>query len=230
MHRLRHSPRRAVFLDALGTLIQLHDPWPALRDLLHERHGIEVELEEARRAMRTEMGYYRANCVRAGDRPSLAALRRECAEILRGELAPVLDALDANALEQALLDALRFDPYEDVVPALRRWRAAGLRLVVVSNWDISLHDVLRQTRLDELFDGVLTSAEVGASKPDPAIFAAALELAAVRPSEAVHIGDSAQEDVAGARAAGIEPWLLARAGGGAPAPDGVRTLASLREA
>ena len=168
MHGLRHSPRRAVFLDALGTLIHLHDPWPALRDLLHERHGIEVELEETRRAMRTEMGYYRANCVRAGDRPSLAALRRECAEILRGELAPVLDALDADALEQTLLDALRFDPYEDVVPALRRWRAAGLRLVVVSNWDISLHDVLRQTRLDELLDGVLTSAEVGASKPDPA--------------------------------------------------------------
>ena len=118
----------------------------------------------------------------------------------------------------------------DTVPALRTWRASGLRVIVVSNWDVSLHDVLRRTRLDVLLDGVVCSAEVGRSKPDPATFVAALELAGVAAEEAVHIGDSVEEDVAGARAAGIEPWLLVRDAGRAQAPAGPRTLASLREA
>ena len=55
----------------------------------------------------------------------------------------------------------------------------------------------------------------GARKPDPAIFDAALELAGVRaPSEALHVGDTPEEDVAGAEAAGIRCLLLDRDGGG----------------
>lgn len=227
MHDLISSSRRAVFLDALGTLIRLREPWPALRELLRRRNGVEVSLADARRAMLIEMGFYRANCVRAGDRDSLEALRGECAEILRAELA--LD-LPVDALIPTLLDALRFEPFADTVPALRTWRASGLRIIVVSNWDVSLHDVLRRTHLDVLVDGIVCSAEVGRAKPDPAVFVAALELAGVAAQEAVHIGDSAEEDVAGARAAGIEPWLLVRDGAHAQAPDGTRTLASLREA
>ncbi len=227
MHDRTSSSRRAVFLDALGTLILLREPWPALRELLRRRNGVEVSLADARRAILTEMGYYRAHCVRAADRDSLEALRAECAEILRAELA--LD-LPAAELIPTLLDSLHFEPFADAVPALRAWRASGLRLVVVSNWDVSLHDVLRRTRLDVLLDGVVCSADVGRSKPDPAVFFAALELAGVAAQEAVHIGDSVEEDVAGARAAGIEPWLLLRDGARAQAPAGTRTLASLREA
>jgi len=227
MHDLISSSRRAVFLDALGTLIRLREPWPGLRELLRRRNGVEVSLADAQRAMLIEMDYYRARCVRAADRESLEALRRECAEILRTELA--LD-LPAEDLIPTLLDALHFEPFADTVPALRAWRASGLRIIVASNWDVSLHDVLRRTRLDVLVDGVVCSAEVGRSKPDPAVFVAALELAGVAAEEAVHIGDSVEEDVAGAQAAGIEAWLLVRDGTRAQAPVGTRTLASLREA
>ena len=207
MHDSTLSSHRAIFLDALGTLIRLVEPWPPLRELLRERHGVEVGLADARRAMLVEMDYYRRNCIRARDTKSLHTLRLECAELLRGELSLALSAED---LVPVLLDALRFEPYEDVVPALRRWRADGLRLVVVSNWDISLHEVLRRTGLRELLDGVVCSAEVGAAKPDPAIFQAALELAGLAPADVVHIGDSPEEDVAGALAAGIRSLLLRR--------------------
>jgi len=115
------------------------------------------------------------------------------------------------------------------VPALRRLRAAGQRLVVVSNWDVSLHDVLGATGLAGLLDGVVCSAQVGCSKPDPAIFARALELAGVAADEAVHVGDSPEEDVAGALAAGIRPILLRRDSAGPKGPADVPTLASLRE-
>jgi FMN phosphatase YigB (HAD superfamily) len=58
-------------------------------------------------------------------------------------------------------------------------------------------------------------------KPDRRVFEAALAIAGVGPEEAVHVGDSVANDVAGARAAGVRPILLHRQGeelrpGGAP--------------
>jgi putative hydrolase of the HAD superfamily len=115
-----------------------------------------------------------------------------------------------------------------VAGTLARLRHAGARLVVVSNWDVSLHEVLARTGLAMLVDGAITSAELGAAKPAPAIFARALELAGgVAPARALHAGDSVEADVAGARAAGIEAVLVVR--DGTPAPAGVRTIRSLAE-
>ena len=73
----------------------------------------------------------------------------------------------------------------------------------------------------------MTCASAGASKPDPAIFEYALELAGCSAARALHVGDSLEEDVNGARAAGIEAVWLNRAG--APATDGVPTIATLDE-
>jgi HAD superfamily hydrolase (TIGR01509 family) len=61
---------------------------------------------------------------------------------------------------------------------------------------------------------VVTSAGAGARKPDPEIFRRALELAGCAPEEALHVGDTPEEDAAGARAAGITPLLIDRSGGG----------------
>lgn len=223
------SPRTAVFLDALGTLVRLEEPWPVLTELLAERHGVVVSLDDARGALLAEMDYYRRNCVRASDQRSLERLHLECAGIVRERLAPTLDATSEGEIVATLLDALRFEAYDDVVPALERWRAAGATLIVVSNWDISLHDVLRTTGLRPLLDGVVCSAEVGVAKPARAPFEAALELAGVPAERVVHIGDGPEEDVAGAQAAGIEAVLLHRGDGAHHAPAGVRVIASLRE-
>lgn len=79
-----------------------------------------------------------------------------------------------------------------------------------------------------LLDGVVTSAEAGAPKPDGAVFERALALAGVERDAALHIGDSVDEDVLGARRAGIEPVLLMRSA--EPVAGGmrdVRTIASL---
>jgi putative hydrolase of the HAD superfamily len=108
---------------------------------------------------------------------------------------------------------------------LERLRAGGARLAVVSNWDVSLHDVLERTGLRGLLDAVVISAELGVAKPDPAIFRAALERLGAKADDAIHVGDSVEHDVAGARAAGLEAVFVAR--NGAQAPDGVRVVASL---
>ena len=219
------SPR-AFLLDALGTLLELEPPAPRLVAELGRR-GVEVDERQAGEALRAEIAYYRAHHDIAGDRAGLALLRARCTEVLREALPPHGRAVDD--LEAALLAALRFRPYPEVAETLRGLREDGARLVVVSNWDVSLHDALADTGLDVLVDGALSSAEVGAAKPDPRIFHRALALAGARPEEAVHVGDSVDHDVAGARAAGIEPVLVVRDGGDAPGGvRAIRTLSSLR--
>jgi putative hydrolase of the HAD superfamily len=218
---------RAVLLDALGTLLRLRPPAPALREELAAR-GLRIGEEAAQAAIAAEIGYYRAHCLEAGNRASLADLRRRCARVLRDALGPSAADLPLDAVEIALLGALRFEPFPDVLPALRRLRAAGVRLVVVSNWDVSLHDRLAETGIDALVQGAIASAQLGVAKPAPGIFAHALTLAGVPADSALHVGDSPAEDVDGARAAGIEPLLLVRAGDPPPLAD-VRVVRSLGE-
>jgi putative hydrolase of the HAD superfamily len=219
---------RAVLLDGLGTLLRLEPPAPALRRELHTRLGLSVSLADAERAMAAEMAYYRLHHHEGRDRASLAGLRRRCARVLRDALGPRAASLPLEEVTRALLASLHFRPFPDAAPALRGLRDRGLRLVVVSNWDVSLHDVLAVTGLARLVHGAICSAELGAAKPDPAIFRHALTLAGVPAEGALHVGDSLEVDVAGARAAGIAAALLDRRGE-AGRVDDVLTLRSLRE-
>jgi putative hydrolase of the HAD superfamily len=100
----------------------------------------------------------------------------------------------------------------------------GVARVVVSNWDVSLRDVLDRTGLAPLLDGIVISAEVGVAKPDPAIFERALAVAGARPGEALHVGDTPEADVAGALAAGLRAVHLDRSGADAGA---ITSLAGL---
>jgi putative hydrolase of the HAD superfamily len=217
--------RRAVLLDALGTLVGFDDPAPRLRAALAERHGLEVSLDDARAAVRAEIAFYRAEHGTAGDAAALAALRRECARVLRDALPPPAEALDPDDLVPALLESFRFTPFPEVPGALDALAARGHALAVVSNWDVSLHEVLASTGLAPRFAAVVVSAEIGAAKPDPEPFRRALAALGAEPADALHAGDSLDEDVAGARAAGVEPVLVVR--DGAPAPAGVAAVRSL---
>jgi putative hydrolase of the HAD superfamily len=212
---------RAALLDALGTLVELERPWPHLVRELAAR-GVSVSEDDARRAMLAEMAYYRAHHDEASDWARLKDLRRRCAGVVQAELSL---ALPVDEVEDAMLAAIRFRPYDEVPGVLAELRARGATLVVVSNWDVSLHDVLERTGLRSLVDHVVTSAEFGAAKPDRAIFARALGLAGAQAHEAVHAGDSVEADVEGALAAGITAYLVAR--DGEPAPEGARAIATL---
>jgi putative hydrolase of the HAD superfamily len=223
-----------ILLDALGTLVALEPPAPRLQTELAERFGLAVSEAQAASAIAAEIAYYRAHLDQGRDVDSLRALRTRCAEVLRGAL-PGAAGIEPERMVQALLASLHFVAFPDVRPALAAARARGQRLVVASNWDVSLHDVLRALDVEPLLDAILTSAEVGARKPAPAIFERALELVGARADQAIHVGDSLDEDVAGARAAGIEPVLIRRDGAdplpracGDPGPH-VRMISSLSE-
>ena len=134
----------AVLLDALGTLVELETPWPHLAQELAAR-GVVVDLEAARAAMLAEMALL-PRPPRRGAR--LGRRSRTCAGAAppscRSRWAPSLPLAD---VEDALLAAIRFRAYPEVPAVLARLRAGGARLAVVSNWDVSLHDVLERTGL-----------------------------------------------------------------------------------
>ena len=220
---------RAVLLDAMGTLLELDPPAPRLRHELRERAGVELTLAEAGSAMAAEIGYYRAHHQAGHDRGSLAELRRECARALRDALPGKAGELPLDVVREAMLAAIHFRVYPEAVGVLEWLRGAGVRRVVVSNWDVSLHQVLQTVGLAPLLSGSITSAELGVGKPSPAIFKHALTIAGVPGRDALMVGDSVVEDVEGARAAGVEPILLARGRETPPEVDGVRVIRSLRE-
>jgi putative hydrolase of the HAD superfamily len=199
----RDFATRAVLLDALGTLVELEPPWVHLREFVPDR----IDDETLTGAVRAEMAYYRAHAHEGRDQASLADLRRRCAELISRELGSEI------SVEQ-LLSSVRFEAFPDASPALAALREQGVKLIVVSNWDVSLESVLERTGLAPLLDDVVSSAAAGARKPDPAIFEVALELAGCEPGEALHVGDTPEEDVEGARAAGIRALLIDREGQG----------------
>jgi putative hydrolase of the HAD superfamily len=214
----------SVLFDALGTLVELQPPAPRLRARLADA-GFDVSEERAGAAIGAEIEYYLAHHLEGGDRASLDDLRDRCATILMGALD--LDGLDHGTARRALMGALEFRPYDDAIPALSELRADGHRLVVVSNWDCALPDWLGPPGLLGLVDGVVTSAEVGVAKPDARVFERALEVAGVAAADAIHVGDSPDNDVRGARAAGIRAVLLQRDGEPPPGVDHIRSLREL---
>ena len=98
--------------------------------------------------------------------------------------------------------------YPDVLPALINWRRLGVTLGVLSNFDSRIYSVLQSLGLREFFSSVTISTQVRAAKPDPQIFAIALDKHKCPPEAAWHIGDSIIEDYHGAKAAGLRGvWI-----------------------
>lgn len=201
---------KAILLDAMGTLVWLEHPGPHLQRELRERFGMEVSEEQARQAVRAEIRHYRANLHLGRDVESLAELRRACATAMLDHLPPEAAQVGLGPLTDALVASIRFQPYPEAVETLAALRARGIRLAVLSNWDVALHETLTTTRIDELVEAAVSSAEVGIAKPEPGIFEHLLGRMGVGADEAWHVGDSPEADVAGAQAAGLRPILVWR--------------------
>lgn len=115
--------------------------------------------------------------------------------------------------------------YEDALPALEAMRAHGLRIGLVSNGQRDLAEFAAHHRLD--VDAAVGSRAHGWQKPHPSIFEAALEALGVAAAEAAMVGDSEEDDVAGARALGMTAILVDREGLYPEAPNRIDTLLAL---
>jgi putative hydrolase of the HAD superfamily len=189
----------AVTVDGYGTLLMLVDPVPSLVRALAER-GLDRNPELIREAFATEVAYYRPEALRGRDAETLAALRRDCTGVF---LQAAGAELEPGSFVDAFMGSIRFEAVPGALETLSSLRARGLDLAVVSNWDVGLQEHLERLDADGLFSAVVTSAEAGAAKPDPAVFQVALERLRVEAGRALHVGDE-DEDERGAAAAGLK--------------------------
>jgi len=203
---MRLAELDAVTIDAYGTLVRLTGPVPELRAGLAAL-GVERDAEAVGLAFAKESAYYREHSFEGRDEASLYDLRLRCVAIILDELG---SDLEPAAFVDGFVAAMRFELLPEAGAALQKLRRHGLAVAVVSNWDVGLARHLGGLGLGDV--PVVTSAQAGAPKPDPAVFTLALELLGVQPSRALHVGDS-DADEAGASAAGMQfaPAPLAQA-------------------
>jgi len=196
----------AVTVDAMGTLVELDDPAPQLRAALAER-GVERSLDDVAAGFRAEVAYYLPRTLEGRDEASLLDLLRRCTAVFLEHAGAHVDPVE---FAPAFAESISFRGLPGAVEALARLRSAGLVLACVSNWDVSLASQLRRAGVAWPFAEIVSSAEAGAAKPDPAVFASALSRLRVEPARALHIGDGVP-DREGAAAAGLafEPVPLA---------------------
>jgi len=188
----------AVTFDANGTLIRLVDPVPELERALHER-GIERPEAAIRHAFEAEGRVYAGRAAEVHAPAAFATLQRECTGVFLDELSA---ELDPAAFAPSYVAAMRFEPVPGALDGLTRLRRLGLELAVVANFDLTLRDRLDQIGLGFTLSTVVTPANADAAKPDPRIFALALDRLGVTPERALHIGDD-PVDEEGAAAAGM---------------------------
>lgn len=229
--------------------MELPDP-ATVRTLLLDAGGVLVrpDFERVAAALRGRGVVADAAALRAAEAPSKRELDRTGGEgmatdeergwayfnlLLRHAGIPRSAATDAALAElKAWHDrhCLWDDVPDGVGAALRRLRAAGLRMAVVSNSNGTVRRLLERLGFLDLFDEVLDSAVEGIEKPDPRIFHLALQRLGTSAEEALYVGDIYRVDVVGGRAAGLRVVMVDEAGlyGDADCPR-VRSLVELSE-
>jgi putative hydrolase of the HAD superfamily len=195
-------PVRALFFDVGGTLLR---PWPsvgAIYSSVANRHGIAVTAENTECAFRESWAALR----RPGPTVSSKDWWREVVFRTLGQE----NQACFEELYETFAHADVWQIFPDVEETLREARSRDLHVGIISNWDERLRPLLEELGLARYFDSMTISCEVGAEKPDAAIFQSALRTAGVVANQAVHVGDSDEADVHGAEAVGMTGVLLNR--------------------
>ena len=91
---------------------------------------------------------------------------------------------------------------------------SSFKLAIVSNWSVPLDPLIERLGIAEYFDAIvaLHDVRVRSKKPDPHIFNYALAAVNVSAEEVVHVGDTYEADIVGARNVGIRPIFIDRDG------------------
>ena len=196
---------RAVLFDVDFTIAR---PGPELGpegyQRLGERFGLELDPSRYKQARERAVEGIRRHPELEHDEEIWVAFTERIIRGMGGEADSAYEC--AVAMTEAWEHAEHFELYEDALPVLEELRVQGLKLGLVSNTGRNLDEFVAHHRLD--VDAAIGSGKFGRTKPHPTIFRAVLERLAVEPADAAMVGDSPEDDVEGARAAGIEAAFL----------------------
>lgn len=208
---------KAVFFDFYDTVVTTDPPREKLQIKVCQEVGVEID------ALAIPRGYWYADDFLSRENARLSFQKRspeEMQEFWADYEAILLKEAGIEVSKDVVLEILirlrqlerRLVLFDDVLPTLDMLKERGIVLGLVSNLNYSLNGYCDELGLTPYLDLALTSSEVGAEKPQPPIFLAALERAGASASEAIHVGDQYQSDVLGAINVGIKPLLLDRLG------------------
>ncbi len=202
-----------VFFDLGDTLMRTHPSWASVYLLGLREHSIDVSEDDLGRALATAAAtgwWMMEGAFDATEQASFERVKGYDQAVLEELGYPNLPDAVFRSIEAAFMRRSSWHVFPDVLPCVKVLREAGRRLGVISNWVWGGPELLHDVELAHHFDGVVLSARVGYQKPDPGIFRHALELLDVEPHDAIHVGDSYQADVVGARRVGMAPVLIDR--------------------
>lgn len=103
-------------------------------------------------------------------------------------------------------------PYDGVQGMLEELQKRSIGRGIISNWDLTARDMLKNAGILEYFDPIIISSEVGHNKPDVEIFNLALETAGIASEDCIYVGDNYYDDALGSRKVGMEPLIINRFG------------------
>jgi len=214
-----HRPE-LVTLDLGDTLIRPVPSWAEVYRAATLDAGVPVTPERLAAGFAAALGsglLDDAGPFEVSPEASYERIRRFDEAIMAGAGLPGLPDSFYRAVAARFADPASWHIFPDVLPALERLEAAGIRLAVVSNWVWDGARLLADLGLAGRFLTIVVSDRIGYGKPHPAIFRAALDAAGVAPERALHVGDSYAKDVLGAAGAGMAAMLVVRDGALSPA-------------
>jgi putative hydrolase of the HAD superfamily len=208
---------KAVFFDAAGTLFTVNGSVGETYARLAREHGKAVAVEDLEAGFRRSFAATPAMAFPGAAPEQIPTLEKQWwRDLVQQVFAPLGPFPQFAAYFEALFacfarpDAWRL--YPETTETLTALKARGLSLGIISNFDSRLFGLLEGLGIAHFFDPVVISTRAGAAKPEAAIFTQALAHHGLRPDEALHVGDSYDADIVGARAAGLLPILVARRG------------------
>jgi putative hydrolase of the HAD superfamily len=224
---------KAVFFDFYNTLVKFWPPLDQIQQASCYEFGLNVSEEGINRGYAIADVYFnRENEINPlgtrSEAERLAFFAKYEQMILENAGLSVSLDLARQIWLMAMAVPKDFIPFDDTLPVLAELHEQGYLLGILSNLRRDMDILCQRLGLAPYLDFSISSAEVGAEKPHPAIFQAALSRLSVQASEAVHVGDQHRSDVMGARAVGIHPVLIDRGDYQSDADDCPR-LSSLTE-
>ena len=207
---------QGFFFDLYGTLLvygNMDQAWADWLKTFYNRLNAQgVSISRASFSRQCD-GFFSA-APPAGADGQLTVLERRIQRLCT-QLGHRLDTRELRSIADEIAAAwqthISIDP--ESMSVLRDLKQHKKMIGLVSNFDHPPHvrRILSENGWTRIFDTIIISSEVGLKKPDPAIFALALQQVKVQQTHAVYIGDT-HDDVDGAIAAGIHPIFIARAG------------------
>jgi putative hydrolase of the HAD superfamily len=194
---------------------RLADRYPGFDPAMFREREVEISERHYELLLRGEVDHatYRRNFLRETLEPW-------------GELDDDTFRLYVDARDRAI-ESIRL--YPDAVETVRSLRALGLKVGVLTNGPSAMQRrKLELLRLEDELDAIAISEEIGAAKPAPEAYAAAVAMLGLEPAEVAMVGDHVENDVAGALAAGLGAavWVERYPG---ELPEGARLARELAE-